>query len=534
MLQGLYQDELIFLADKLSQDREKWDYDKRRKSAIRKAIVSNSDEQTLFKALKRSLGEEMLSGNSFPEVLQFEKQVFGPLGHLQSVEHRSRSDADTISKIFTTYLKGTQLLEKVIGAGQTKIPEEIRSLALQKKDSQFKPTIVQLILTYFDDKHIINLVNALLSSKQLQINIPSLYEDIDYPWIITRYGITTAPEEEAIENLASLIREYHDEADLGPELKRYSGDFKTRLLEYCIMENPEMVLQKLFGLPELRSIAKKLGFASETIGTVHEVTSIILLGLGFNVPPVLSGMGKYLAAIEKYGRDLSESREAEARSAIMSQVFVLIERVLRDLVYFYIYFLWSHRMKDLESTVEEEASDLSPRQIAIKSLDLFIHKKFDIRKHFEKLGFGDFGNLVKRINNSTLNSDLLRKKMLRKFGRPTILEKDDVEKLENILPFRASFAHAKTYPGDEKCEEIHKLISSLLKGFQQRGTYPLIVRISKEVRDDYGKSYAECIDENGEKWLVYTEKYLDTPYPYFFSSQTPSIAVEPVIVRKIF
>jgi hypothetical protein len=533
MLQGLYHDELIFLADKLSEKKEKWDYDKRRKTAIRKAIVTNSEEQTLVRVLKRSLGEEMPSGNSFPGVIQFEKQVFGPLGCLESVEHRSRSDADTISKMFMTYIKGAQLLEKVISAC-SEIPEEVRSSALQKKGPQFRPTIVQLILAYFDDKHICNLVNTLIASKQLQIDIPNLYEDIEYPWIVTRYGITTAPEEEAIENLASLIREYHDETDLGPELKRYSGDFKTRLLEYSIMENPEIVLQKLFGLPELRRVAKKLGFASETIGTLDEVTSIILLGLGFDVPPVLSGMVKYLATIEKYGRDLSETRDAEARSAIMSQVFVVVERVLRDIVYFYIFFLWSNRMEHLKETIEDEAPDLGPRQITIKSLDLFIRKKFDIKKPFEKLGFGDFANLVKRINNTTLKSDILRKKMLRKFRRTSVLEKEDVEKLESILPFRASFAHAKNYPGDEKCEEIQKSVLAMLSDFQHRRTYPLTVRISKEVRDDYGKSYAECIDENGEKWLVYTEKYRDTSDPYFFCSQTPSIAVEPVIVKKIF
>lgn len=534
VLKGLYLGELVFLADRLSQNRGKWGYDKRRKSSVRKAIVSNSDEQTLTRVFEKSLGEEMPSGDYFPDVLQFEKDVLGPLGCLRSVEYRTRYDADTISNIFTIYLRGTKLLEKVINGLQVKISEEVQGLALEKKGHLYKPTLVQLVLTYFSDKDICYLVNILLARKEIQIEIPGLYENIEQPWIITRYGMTIAPEEEAIENLANLIREYHNENDLGPELKPYSGDFKTRLLEYCIMENPETILQRLFGLPELRQIAKGLGFVSENIGTTNEVTSIILLGLGFDVPPILTGSSKYLAALEKYGRDLSEAREPGTRSGIMSQVFVIAERALRDLVYFFIFFLWKKRMEDLESATEKEMPDLGTRQIRIKSLDSFIGKRFGIRKTFERLGFGDFANLIKTINNATNKSDVLSKKLLRNLGNTVILEDKQIKILESISPFRASFAHAKNYPGDERCEEIYKSVLTLLIGFQRARTYPLVIRISREVSDEYGKRYAECIDENGEKWLVYSEEYLDTSCSYFFFSKTPGIAVEPLIIEKIF
>lgn len=534
MLKGFYLDELVFLADQLSQNREKWGYDKRRKSSIRRAIVSNSDEQALTKVLKKSLGAEMPSGDYFPEVLQFEKDVLGPLGCLKSVENRSRYDAYTVFNIFSKYLRGTKLLEKVIDGHLAKIPKETKALALEKRGHLYKPALVQLMLSYFSDKGICNLVNTLLVRKEIQIEVPGLYEDIEDPWIITRYGITKAPEEEAIENLANLIKEYHDENDLEPELKPYSGDFKTRVLEYCIMENPGTILQKLFGLPELRQIARKLGFASENIGTTDEVTSIILLGLGFDVPPILAGSSKYLAAIEKSGRELSEAREPETRSGIMSQVFVIAERALRDLVYFYIFFLWKKRMQDLESTLEEEMPDLGARQIKMKSLDLFIGKRFGIRKSFERLGFGDFANLIKTINNATNRSDLLGRKLLKRLGRTIVLEDRQIKVLDRISPFRASFTHAKNYPGDEKCEEIHKSVLMLLNDFQRARIYPLIIRISREVSDEYGKRYAECIDENGEKWLVYTEEYLDTSFSYFFFSKTPSIAVDPTIIEKIF
>jgi len=62
----------------------------------------------------------------------------------------------------------------------------------------------------------------------------------------------------------------------------------------------------------------------------------------------------------------------------------------------------------------------------------------------------------------------------------------------------------------------------------------LVIRVSRSVSDEYGKRYAECIDANGNSWLLYTEEYLDTSIPYFVYSETPNIAVNPIIVEKIF
>lgn len=534
MLKGLYLDELVFVANKLSQNREKWNYDKRSKSSVRKAIVSHVDEPSLLKTLKRSLGEEMPSGNSFPNVLQIEKDTLGPLGCLKSAELRSRYEADTISNLLGRYIRGSKLVERIGSGHQIEVPREVLSSALKMKGSLYMPTFIQLLLTYLDDKEICHLVNTLLSRKEIQIAITSLYEDIEYPWIVTRYGITTEPEEEPIENLADLIGEYYDEDELGPELKPYSGDFKTKLLEYCIMENPQIILHKLFGIPELRQIAKKLGFVSNDLGNITDVISVILLGLGFGVPPDLTGASTYISNIEKCGRDLSEAREPEMRSGIMSQVFVITERALRDMVCYYVSFLWRKKLGDLESEMENEMPDLGSRQVKIKALDLFVREKFGTKKAFERLGFGDFISLIKTINNASHKSELLRKKLSRKLDKTCILDNRSVKTLDSVSPFRSSFAHTKNYPGDEKCGEILNSMLNLMRDFQTAQTYPMVMRISKEVSDEYGKSYAECVDEKGKKWLFHTEEYLETSRPYFFYSKTPSIAVNPVIVEKVF
>ena len=534
ILKRLYMAELIFVADKLSQNRKKWSYDKRSKSSVIRAVVSNVKEEELTRLLEESWGKRMPSGDTFPEALQFQKIVFGPLGFLKSVVKRSRYDAEAVADIFTKYVRGDNLVETLVGESRHRIPKEVFQSVIDKQGISNKSALIQLILTYFSDKEICDLVNGLLAKEKIKIDIPGLYENIEYSWIITRYGLALIPEEEPINNIVNLVREHYGEEDLEPELRAFSGDFSTKLLEYCIMENPEVILRRLFGLPTLRRIAKELGFVSDKIENTNEVVALILLGLGFNVPPTLTGATTYLNNIQKFKRDLSESRDIGGRSGIMSRVFVEMERVLRDLAYFYIAFLWKEQLDNLESDIETEMAELTSRQVKMKALDVFIRKKFRIKKPFERLGFGDFIGLIRTVNKAAQKVRSLKRKMAGSFGRTWILENKDIKVLENISPYRSSFTHTKDYPGDEKCNEIVRLMGDLIEEIRSRKIYPIVMRISREVSDEYGKSYAECIDENGDRWLLYTEEYLDTSRPYFVHSKTPNIAVDPVVVEKTF
>ena len=439
IVRGLYLNELTFIADKLSQGRKKWSYDKRSKSSAKRAIGSNVEEEELVRVLEESLGKEMPNGYTFPRTIQFQKIVFGPLGFLKSVVRRKRYDAETVVDIFTRFVRGQKLLKKSIREFQDEIPKEVLNSIIYKGEPSDKSTLIQLVLTYLSDEEICELVNELLAKEKIKMDISGLYEDIEYPWIVTRHGLALTPEDRPIRNLANVVRDYYGEEDLGPELRAYSGDFQTKLLEYCIMESPEAILRRLFGLPELRKIAKELGFVSDKVGSTDEVVALILLGLGFDVPPLLAGVTAYLNNIRKCKGDLSESREVGERSGIMSQVFVIMEKVLRDLAYFYIVFLWNERLDKLESDVEGEMPELTSRQVKIKALDVFIYKKFHIKKPYERLGFGDFISLMKTANIALQKVRSLKRKMDRSFGRIWILENKEIKLLNKISPYRSSF-----------------------------------------------------------------------------------------------
>lgn len=120
IVRGLYLDELTFIADKFSQGRRKWSYDKRSKSSAKKAIGSNVEEEELAGVLKENLGMEMPNGYMFPETIQFQNIVLGPLGFLKSDIRRKRYDAETVCNIFTRFVRGKSLLRKQLGSFKTR------------------------------------------------------------------------------------------------------------------------------------------------------------------------------------------------------------------------------------------------------------------------------------------------------------------------------------------------------------------------------------------------------------------------------
>ncbi len=532
VLKCLYRSELNFIADRLSHNRKKWKYDKRRKSSVRKAISSNAKEEDLSQLLAKIWGKEMPYGETFPKALQYKKMVFGPLGPLKSSSERSRYDAEIIIDILTIYVKGENLLEKLVKGAKDKIPKEIM-VSAKKKDILNEPVLLQLALAHLSDKKICDLINELLARREVRVNVPGLYENIE-EWVVTRYGFAITPEEEPINNLAKLLKRNYKENDLIPELRAYSGDFSTRLLGYCIMEKPDIILRRMFGVPTLRRIAKKLGFVSGKIERVEEIISLVLLGLGFDAPPPLIGIITYTNNIQKHVKNLQESRNVGGKSGAMSQIFVEVEKILRDLAHFYIAFVWHEQIENIEDEVEEDMPELISKQIKTKALDIFLRKRFRIKKSFERLGFGDFINLIRTVNKVFEKTRSCKKKMILSFDRSHILERKEIKVLDSVSPYRSSFTHTKDYPGDEKCDEIVRHVKDLIKEIRTRRIYPLVLRVSRSVSDEYGKRYAECIDENGNSWLLYTEEYLDTSIPYFVYSETPNIAVNPVIVEKIF
>ena len=546
VLRRLYLDELIMLADKLSKGRKRWIYSGRNKAKIAKTITSNVTEQEIVQSLKELCGKRIprslkrappnlqLNIETFPPAIQVRKVVLGPLGFLKTVMDRYRSEADEIVGFFEKYLRKETDLKKLIEELQELIPKEVYSKMFIDENS-IKPRLIQAILAYADDETMCNSINRLLSRGDIELDIPEAYELTSFlPWTITRWGLTLQPETEAIENLATLLRKNFRQEDLSAELRRWSGDFRTKILEYCISENPHEILLHLFGAPRLRKIAKKYGFVNvDRIGDLNELVTLVLLGLGFKVPPKLIGLGHALDSFHTFERDFKKSVNIKQKSGIMSQVYVETERLLRDLTSFYMSFLWKKDIEKIEEELEEKAKELTPSQIKIKALTLVASKRLGVKKPFDRLTFGEFVGIARELNRNIEQSRSLKRKVKKTFNRDWFLSKDNMRSLAEVSSYRANFVHLKKFPGDESCRKILRKLSHFAQELATEKIFPIVLRITREIEDEYGKSYAEAVDENGDRWILYTEEWLDPATPYFMYSKTPSIAINPVLIEKI-
>ena len=61
------------------------------------------------------------------------------------------------------------------------------------------------------------------------------------------------------EALSDLIQKEFKQEYLEAEIKKYQGVYPENLLEYCVKMNPEGILNHLFGVPQLRDIAVRMG-----------------------------------------------------------------------------------------------------------------------------------------------------------------------------------------------------------------------------------------------------------------------------------
>ena len=546
VLRRLYLDELIMLADKLSKGGKRWSYGRRTKAKIAKTITSNVTEQEIVQCFKELCGKKIprslkrapphlqVNTENFPSAIQVRKIVLGPLGFSESVMKRYRSEADEMISFFEKYLKKEGDLQKLVGEFQELIPKEIYSKMSVDGDS-IKPKLIQAILAYANDKTIRNSVNLLLSRGDIVLNIPEGYELTSYlPWRITNWGLILYPENEAIENLATLLKKSFKEEDLSAELRRWSGDFPTKLLEYCIAKNPNEILLHLFGAPALRKIAKKLGFVNvDGIEDLSHLVTLILLGLGFSVPSKLIGLRHTLDSLYRSERDLKDTVSIKQKSGIMSQVYVETERFLRDLISFYMSFLWKKDREKIEEELEEKTKKLTPSQIKIKALTFVARKRLGVKKPFDRLTFGEFVGIARELNRNIEETRSLKRRMKKTFNRDCFLSKGLLRSLDVVASYRANFVHFKKFPGDETCHKILKKLSQLVQELADEKIYPIVLRITREIEDEYGKSYAEAIDENGDRWILYTEEWLDPAPPYFMYSKTPSIAINPVLIEKM-
>ena len=409
--------------------------------------------------------------------------------------------------------------------------ENLRLLAAEKNDLLRSIMLLHLIETYMNDEDLCEVINQLIAEEYIEPpDVQRLYERFPYSfsrWVITPYGIFKQPPtwlRNPNKKLAEIVQKEFEQKYLEPDLESYHGTYPLRVLGYCIRESPETILRK-FGVLRLRKTAEELGItAALKLKDEEELMRLVILKLGFNSPPILSGLFDFNRILDECNLRLLKGEPA---SSVMADVYGETERVLQDISYFYICFLWKIRTRARKP--EEVEVDITNVVRGLNVSD----------KPFSKLTFGELIKLVRTLNKEVRRNKNLKSRLLRTFNAKHILPQDQMKILNEMSKCRAPlFAHKREKkvakrPDRKKCHGMIISLRNFSKTIEQNKIYPKIIRVTYEVTNEYGTRYFEAIDDKGGEWIV-KYRWLDPSKPYFMYSRTDPVAVEPVIIEKIF
>lgn len=507
-------------------------------------IAFTADERLFTEAWIALYKEEVL-----PPTFQYGKLTVGALGWLISRYDRWEDNFSTVFDIIgekfnqksQNVILGNLLsvLEQVAKAPENELSKGlcdqlVKNLELVaiEKDNHLKiMKILQLIQTYLDDDDLCEIINRLIAEDYIEPQeVQKLYERFPYSfsdWVITPYGVFKQPPSwlrQANKELACLVEKEFDPKYLEPDLESYHGSYSLRILEYCIREDPDNILRK-FGIVTLRKIAEKLGIvAALKVKDEEELVRLIILKLGFNLPPILIGLAEFNEILNKC---MLKLRKGESLSSIMPDVYGETERVLQDIVYFYIAFLWKVRTRGRK-----------PEEVEAEITTIVRNMKVS-EKPFSKLTFGELIKLIRTLNKEVQRNRSLKGELIKTFDRHHIIPQDRLEILNKMSQWRVTlFAHKRMKeparkPDRHTCSQIIETLKDFSKFVEDSNIYPEIIRVKYEVTNEYGTRYFGAVDDKGNEWTI-EYRGLDPSKPYFMHSKTNPVAVDPIIIEKIF
>lgn len=518
-LSAFSSEELLEIAECLRKRNPKW---KLKKTSMKELITSISviagreEIQTCLNELfLRSVKEK----GSFKSVRQNERWTVGPYGILRSTYKRSTSVSNDLMRFFNKDLNRAAFIEflKVIEIPSNIIPSKNDPLLVQKS--------IQLIFSSCDDNLIFNTLNSLIDNELIKIDSSEKY----WNFYATPCGLFKETYGE-VDDLAKLLIKEIPEKDLDIELNKEEirdGTLKMRVLELCLRKNPSIILSDLFGFPALRRIARNFSFISvDNISDRKKLIDLILLKLGFKIPPILIGINQYQEKLLDYRAQIQTSiRKREEKIGIMTDIYSQTERILKDLIYFYSANIWA----------DEILSKYEPEE-KLEAAESIIMKKVNNDREIQKASFGKLIQMLRNINNLVNSDERIKKKFIQKFHRSELLDRSHFQALDEVSPYRSRFTHDKKdkQVTNQNCLDIINTLSNLVSDLQEKSVYPNFIRISREITNEYGVNYVEAIDEKGKKWTIKTNEWIETELSYFMISKTKPIAIEPIIIEKFW
>ena len=303
-----------------------------------------------------------------------------------------------------------------------------------------------------------------------------------------------------------------------------SGPLELRLYVKCAQTKPEDILLNEFGKTDLRLIGKKLGLVRvNKISDINELIKYVLIQLGFYLPEQVNGVSEYTKILETYKSALRNQPKSE-HSLFITKTFVLLEKILKDLIYFYSLLFW------------KEITKIDDQRDIVESVNQKLKSEFSIEKDVTLLGLGQLIGLLKKMNKYCSENLQVKKKLKSELGRAIIFPSEYISSLAKLNDNRSKFTHdvdsEVLLKNELNPEEIIVESIRIIRKLVEKKIYPIAFRTIKEITNEYNVSYCEIIDEFGNQFPVFSEEMLEPGKTGFLISKTEKIAVNPVVVQK--
>lgn len=507
-------EQLIQMAEDLSARRTKWTY-KRNRETLVQSIMNNATIGDVEGYVQRQIREKQI-----PPIQQNKfGWILGPMGVLKSTVARKPIKSEDMIKFLLNHCSYPSPYNELIDV----LDDKFAVYSFDKHDPLLREKFSQVLLAKLSDEEIFATLNQLIENGSLKIDSIERYWD----FVATPHGIFETSYH-GDENLAHWILRMFAEEKLAPFFGGKTDNIGHLVQEKCITETPDKILAQFFGCgPSLAKLASRLGlFGLHKIENEKMLGQVILLKLGFDVPPELEGTFNLASKIEKYRKDLDNRSILNPDK--WNEVFNSLERILEDLVLFYGGILQKQKLATVKE--EEKAAEVKG----------WIRKTFKLEKQFNALTFGDLCALLRSMNRFSEDHKNVSKQMNRLFGRTYFLKDEHLDVLDFVKQCRTELTQIhwtqkkKQYDQAEVLARLAAFLGDLNSQTGRLRTYPYLIRLKEEVTNEFGVRYYTVVNEENRSWNLKTREWIEPEDIYFMISDSLPFAIDPVLLKKFW
>ena len=483
-------------------------------------IVANVDEADLRAGLNALVASTILA-----PVSQSKEWVRGPLGITLALRARAYTDVDDILK----------LLERI---PRDIIPQFADTIGLVRQrhtwgkriDPLYSLRFMQSALSDALDEQILKAFNQLLDARAFSVGKIERLSNI----ILTPCG-AFEKEYGGEQSLARVLQLTMTRDELELELANKGlqvGPLKLRLMQLCYKETPDQILKNYVGsLSNLRKAARILGLVrvNDELESPYLI-EILLLRMGFSPRQELVGLEAYItnlqASIQRVKKLSLPNHELQG---IMTDAFAGAESVLKDILRFYVCFF----LKSTSALPEEPDEQL-------KAIDKLFQTTLGQSHPIARMNLEPLKAALIKLDGVSAKHNIFRHEIKAFFGRDRVLVPGALDALQSVQSTRTAVTHhvedhagVGRIPGPEECLGALNGLLDFARVLKDQGVYPSLIRLLRQVRDDYGRDYLEAVDENQNPLVIANAGYVDMEAAYFIRATTSPIAVRPLLIRKL-